>query len=287
MKQYYLYLFGLVVVASTVFGLNAWAEMPKITGKPVIDTPQLLDWPTDRGMVAPNLNDPTSNTLLDVHGIISSCDLVLSTEGNYHPALRDIWPIFLAKFKDRPLHNCLYTTSPPIIVEQIKNETLEVGNLYFTCMPSAAVASGVVMDKLVHAGYADGPIYLLYQDRGAVILVKKSNPKRIRSVWDLGRKGVRLVTPNPQLEPGAFENYLTTLRIPLKSNSHSGHGEHLHNHSEAGLLHLTISVRDESSLILFFSWILLLFSRLSCVRYERSCRVWHQQWLARRCGHAI
>lgn len=209
MENYYP--FGMVIVASIVFGLNAWAEMPKITGNPIIDTPQLLDWPADRGLVTPNLNDPTSNTLFDLHGIISSCDLVLSTEGNYHPALHDVWPIFLAKFKDQPLHNCFYTTSPPIIVDQIQNQILEFGNLYITCKPSVAVATRVVMDKLVHAEHADGPVYPLYQDRGAVILVKKGNPKQILSVWDLGRKDVRLVTPNPKLEPGAFENYLTTL----------------------------------------------------------------------------
>jgi hypothetical protein len=162
-------------------------------------------------MVTPNLNDPTSNTLFDFHGNISSCDLILSTEGNYYPALRDIWPIFLAKFKDQPLHNCFYTTSPPIVVEQIKNQILELGNLYITCMPSVAVASKVIIDKLVNAGYADGPVYPLYRDRGVVILVKKGNPKQIHSIWDLGHKDVRFVTPNPKLEPGAFENYLTTL----------------------------------------------------------------------------
>jgi hypothetical protein len=209
MKVYYL--LGMVMIASTVFGLNAWAEMPKIMGIPVIDTPQLLDWPTDRGMVTPNLNDPTSNTLFDLHGSISSCDLVLSTEGNYHPALHDVWPTFLAKFKNEPCYNCFYTTSPPIVVEQIQNKILEFGNLYTTCTPSVAIAAKGIMDKLVRASYAEGPVYPFYRDRGAVILVKKGNPKQIRSVWDLGRKDVRLVTPNPKLEPGAFENYLSTL----------------------------------------------------------------------------
>jgi hypothetical protein len=209
MKEYYL--LGMAIVASMIFVLNAWAKMPKIMGTPVIDAPQSLDWPADGGIVEPNLNDPTSNTLFDFHGIISSCDLVLSTEGNYHPALKDVWPIFLEKFKDQPLHNCFYTTSPPIIVEQIKSQILQFGNMYITCMPSVAVASRVVMDKLVHEGYADGSAYALYRDRGAVILVKKGNPKQIRSVWDLGRTDVRLVTPNPKLEPGAFENYLSTL----------------------------------------------------------------------------
>lgn len=185
--------------------------MQGITGSPVIDSPQLLDWPADRGMVAPNLDDPTSNTLFDLHGLITSSDLVLSTEGNYHPALHDVWPLFLSKFEGRPPHNCIYTTSPPIVVEQIQNRTLQFGNLYISSMPSVAVASRFVMTKLARSGYDDGHVYPLYRDRGAVMLVKKGNPKQVRSVWDLGRKDVRLVTPNPLSEPGSFGNYLSTL----------------------------------------------------------------------------
>jgi hypothetical protein len=194
-----------------LFVMTAWAEMPAITGRPIIDMPQILEWPTDRGVVEPNLNDPTSNTLFDLHGETSSCDLVLSTEGNYHPALHDIWPMFLSKFKDRPLKNCFYTTSPPVVFDQIKNHVLQFGNLLISCRPSVTVATKAVIDKLVDAGYTEGPIYPLYRDRGAVILVKKGNPKNIHSVWDLGRKDVRLVTPNPMLEVGAFQNYLSTL----------------------------------------------------------------------------
>ncbi len=205
--------FGAVAVfaLSVPFALTAWAEMPKITGKPIIDTPEILEWQTDEKTVTPDLNDPTSNVLLDLHGVISSCDLLLSSEGNYHPALHDIWPVFMSKFRDRPLQNVFYTTSPPVAFDQIKNQVLQFGNLQITCRPSVAVANKAAIDKLVGAGYTDGPVYPLYQDRGSVILVKKGNPKHIHSVWDLGRKDVRLVTPNPVMEPGAFGNYLGTL----------------------------------------------------------------------------
>ena len=187
------------------------AELPKITGKPVIDAPQLLAWPPDREITHPNLNDPTANILNDFHGVLSSCDLAFSTEGNYHPALHDLWPIFLAQFKDRPLANWFYTTSPPVALDQIAKQGVEIGNLLATCKPSLVVATLKVIDKLHHAGLTEGQAYPIYQDRGAVILVKKGNPKQIHSVWDLGRDGVRLVTPNPDLEPGAFENYLGTI----------------------------------------------------------------------------
>lgn len=191
--------------------LRAWAEMPPITGKPVIDAPRLLDWPADRGLLLPNLNDPTANTLNDFHAQISSCDLVFSTEGNYHPALKDIWPVFLAKFKDQPLLNWFYTTSPPVSVGQIEKQMLQIGNLYATCRPAVVVATPKVISRLEKAGYTEGAAQPLLRDRGQVLLVKKGNPKKIGSVWDLGRKGVRLVTPNPELEPGAFENYAGTI----------------------------------------------------------------------------
>ena len=67
------------------------------------------------------------------------------------------------------------------------------------------------MEKLGQAGLTEGQVLPLYQDRGVVILVKRGNPKGIHTVWDLGRQDVRLVTPNPKLEPGAFENYAGSL----------------------------------------------------------------------------
>ena len=196
------------------------AQLPKITGKPVIDAPLLLAWPTDREVSHPDLSDPTANTLYDFHAHLSACDLAFSTEGNYHPALSELWPIFLAQFKDRPLANWFYTTSPPVPLDQITRQGVEIGNLLATCKPSLVVATGKVIEKLRKAGLTEGPAYPLYQDRGAVILVKKGNPKQIHTVWDLGRNGVRLVTPNPELEPGAFNSYLGTI---YGIATHDGH----------------------------------------------------------------
>ncbi len=219
-----LYSVSLVAMILAIMPLLARAEAPKITGKPVIDAPALLDWPADQGTVRPNLNDPTANVLNDVHAQISSCDLVLSTEGNFHPALRDIWPRYLARFKDRPLANWLYTTSPPISYEQLQHGVVQVGNLYVTCRPAVVIANRKVIEKLIKAGYTEGSAIPLLQDRGSVILVKKGNPKGICSVWDLGRDGVRLVTPNPELEPGAFANYSATIANIAAHDPHPPQG---------------------------------------------------------------
>jgi len=202
---------SLGIIALFVPTAGAFAEMRPITGKPVIDSPQLLEWPYDGGVVTPNLNDPTSNSLNDFHAGISSCEIVLSSEGNYHPALKDIWPIFLARFKDHPPKNWFYTTSPPVFASQLHDQVIQFGNLYATCRPQLVVGSEKVIKQLEVAGYTEGPPYPLYKDRGSVILVKRANPKEIRVVWDLGRDDVQYVSPNPALEPGAFSNYVGTI----------------------------------------------------------------------------
>ena len=203
---------GLGAVAIFTLTTGAFSEMRSIKGKPAIDSPELLEWPYDGGVVTPNLNDPTSNTVHDFHAGFSSCELVLSSEGNYHPALRDIWPIFLAKFGERPLQNWMYTTSPPVALPQIEHSIVQVGNLYLRCRPQVVVASRKVITQLEEQRQTEGQAYALYKDQGSVILVKEGNPKSIRSVWDLGRKDVQYVSPNPALEPGAFGNYLATIR---------------------------------------------------------------------------
>lgn len=67
----------------------ASAEVPEITGQPVIDTPPLPEWPINFASAEPDLTEPTANRLYDLHGRIGgeeTSDLILSTSGNH---LRD------------------------------------------------------------------------------------------------------------------------------------------------------------------------------------------------------
>jgi hypothetical protein len=105
------FLIGLVATILGMATLPVRAELPKITGKPVIDAPTLLDWPADQGTLIPNRNDPTANILNDVHAQLTYCDLVLSTEGNLHPALKDIWPKYLNPSKEGQLQGDPLTMS--------------------------------------------------------------------------------------------------------------------------------------------------------------------------------
>ncbi|MCK7581652.1 MAG: hypothetical protein MZV65_42560 [Chromatiales bacterium] len=67
------------------------AAPPLIAGAPVIDRPQLLNWPEDLPVQYPDLTEPTTNLLSDLHANVAECDMVLSSPGNFHMALRDLW----------------------------------------------------------------------------------------------------------------------------------------------------------------------------------------------------
>ncbi len=201
---------------------------PRVVAAPTLTVPHLLDWPLDKGRaVTPNLNDEAADRLYDLHGAISSCDhmdLVLSTEGNYHMALRTMFfRVFLPRYGSL-VRNWYYTTSPPVSVLQIAHHDLAFGNLKLQCRPEIAVASMRVMHKLEAMKVTQGSPVAIIRGRGNVLLVKHGNPKNIRSIWSLRRPNVHLVTPNPYLEPGAFLNYAGTIYEVAKHDPHPPHG---------------------------------------------------------------
>jgi hypothetical protein len=188
----------------------ACAAPPVITKEPLVDTAQVLSWSRDFDLKGPDLTNPTSNMLEDLHGTVGQCDLMFSTEGNYNMALKELWAKYVANYpNDGP--NRMYSTSPPVSPGQVTQGSLTIGNYRMTCRPQVAVGNKGVMEKLRAANALDGEPTALYNVQGSVILVKKGNPKNIKTVWDLGKKDVRLVTPNIKLEPGAFKRYSETI----------------------------------------------------------------------------
>jgi len=185
---------------------------PAVNGVPTVDAPQLLNWPKDANAGLPDLTEETANRLSDLHGQFSEdCDLVLSTAGNYHMALKEFWyDVFLPNYAPE-LKNWYYTTSPPVALDQIKNVNVTFGNLSLKCIPQAAVGPQATIQQLQSAGLTEGSSIPLFKNRGNVILVKKGNPKHIASVWDLARPDVRVITPHPTLEKDTFVNYSNTI----------------------------------------------------------------------------
>ena len=190
------------------------SQPPAITGSPKIDTPQLLEWPLDIPATTPDLSEPTSNRIFDLHAHISNCDdtnIVLSTAGNYHMALRDLWYDYYLPKTQNLVRNWYYTTSPPVSAEQIQNKTLTFGNVRLECTPSLAVGPVGLMNNLKSLNIIEGEPIPVIRNFGNVILVKKGNPKNIRNIWDLRRPNIRVVTSNPDTEPGSFGNYMQSV----------------------------------------------------------------------------
>ncbi|MGF1538692.1 MAG: substrate-binding domain-containing protein [Elainellaceae cyanobacterium] len=100
-----------------------------------------------------------------------------------------------------------YTTSPPISPQQATNATVTFANVKLNCRPHIAVGPGRLMDRLQELGVTRSEPVPFIRNRGNVMLVKRGNPKNIRTIWDLGRPDVRVVTSNPDTEPGSFGNY--------------------------------------------------------------------------------
>jgi len=126
-------------------------------------------------------------------------------------ALRDLWYDYYLPRTEHLVRNWYYTTSPPISPEQIQNKTLTFGNIRLECTPSLAVGPAGLMNSLRELGVIDGEPVPVIRNFGNVILVKKGNPKNIQSIWDLGRKHVRIVTSNPHTETGSFTNYSNSI----------------------------------------------------------------------------
>jgi len=123
-------------------------------------------------------------------------------------ALKEMWQIYLNEYVNKlDIKNWYYTTSPPVSLNQIKNKIVQFGNLNAACVPQVAVGPGKLIKKLTKLGVIEGKPVPIVKNQGNVIFVKKGNPKNIKSVWDLGRDDVTLVTPNPKMESGSFGNF--------------------------------------------------------------------------------
>ena len=200
-------------------------DLPPIRNVPVLDQPPILAWPRDTKPASADITDPSADTLSDLHGVLQrdSCrklDLLLSTEGNYYMALHELVKTLLKPGTPGAPGSFLYTTSPPVSLPQSKGNALSLGNLRILCRPSVAVASWPTVKKLQKAGLVEGRPIPVIQGEGEVLLVKKGNPLHIRSIWDLGRPDVRVVTPNPVKEQGAFLAYARTLYQIAKNDPH-------------------------------------------------------------------
>lgn len=204
--------------------VNSYA-VPPVTGGPVIvQHLGKMEWPQDLPDIAPALTQLVHNDINDLHGELS-CELIISSPGNYHMALKDAFygapelgHIGLIEQVGTPSQfkvSICWSTSPPVSVEQIVAKKMQFKNIAMAGLPSLVLAPAEVMDTLVASGMVDGATRMaVLSNRGNVMLIRADKagigPGRIANICDLGGT-TRVVTPHPALERGSFENFAGTL----------------------------------------------------------------------------
>jgi len=142
---------------------------------------------------------PDVNNVPDLHGNPGGAKLVLFIAGNQFMVL----PRLVVAFET--LHpelkgRIFYETLPPgILLRQMASRnTLTLGNLTLTVQPDVFEAGATRLAQLVSEGKISGEVR--YAKNDLAIMVRKGNPKHIRSLRDLGGPGIRVSMPNPQWE---------------------------------------------------------------------------------------
>lgn len=209
---------------------NSYAVFPEYNGTPVIvQHLGKLEWPADVPPTEPpshpSLTQLVSNDVNDLHGDLS-CELIISTPGNYHMALKDaiygepdLNPVGLIEQAGTPSQfkvSICWSTSPPISIDQIMAEKLQFKNISMVGRPSLVMAPGKVMDTLIADGQADGATrQAIFSNRGNVMIVRNDKfipgPDQITNICDLIKPNIRVVTPHPDKEPGSFGNFSGTI----------------------------------------------------------------------------
>ena len=215
------------IIASVWFGavfmLTSFSclAVPPVTGAPVIvQHLGKMEWPQDSPSIIPSLTQLAANDINDLHGNVA-CDLIISTAGNYHMALKDalfgrpdLGHVGLLEQQGTPAQfkvSICWTTSPPIAIEHVGAEKVQYKNIALSGRPALVMAPGNIMNTLVANGQIDASTRQpILSSRGNVILMRADKVGIINSVCDLGNT-TRFVTPHPTLEAGSFGNFAGTL----------------------------------------------------------------------------
>jgi len=200
---------------------NTIKAVPIITGEPVVvQHLGKIDWPQDTQTTQPFLTQLMANDINDLHGDVQ-CDLIISTPGNYHMALKDamygrpdLGHIGLIEQQGTPYDykvSICWSTSPPISVEQISSESLQFKNITLKGRPSLVMAPGAVMDTLVQNNQVHAATRQTFlTNQGNVMLIRRDKADSIFDICDLAGS-TRVITPHPELEPGSFGNFSDTI----------------------------------------------------------------------------
>lgn len=172
----------------------------------------MLVWPQEfisTDDEAPEWNQAGSNLCLDFHGDPSTAKLVVLSDGNHHMALQEVLQDF---YKKQPeVGQIFYATTPPgPLLKLLKSGSLQIGNLVISVKPHVFLSPPAVLDSLISEGYMRRHVPFM-RNQGSILLVRKGNPKNIKTIADLARPDVRLFLSNPHSESISYLGYVKTL----------------------------------------------------------------------------
>jgi len=198
-----------------MFYMATTVAVPAVSGTPVlVQHLGKMEWPQDDEVSSPYLTQLVHNDINDLHGDLS-CDLIISTPGNYHMALLEAmkgvpeigFTGLQQQVKSAFDVSVCWSTSPPVGPAQIEAQDLQFKNIHVQGLPALAMAPGAVMNTLLTKDLVEpNSKDDIFTNRGNVILVRADTAGIIKNVCDLGGK-TRVVTPHPSLEPGSFGNF--------------------------------------------------------------------------------
>lgn len=173
----------------------------------------MLNWPEELANATlgePRWSQAGSNFCLDFHGDPRRAQLVVFSDGNHHMALAETLQAFVRRYPG--VGDIFYLTTPPsVLLQLLETGGLCVGNLRFSVAPHVMISPPSILDRAVAAGrmHAHRPFM---RSLGNVLLVRKGNPKSIRSISDLARPDVKLFLSNPLNETASYQVYADSLK---------------------------------------------------------------------------
>jgi hypothetical protein len=142
---------------------------------------------------------PDIDNVPDLHGNPEGAKLVLFIGGNQFFVLPELMSAFEKQHPELRGHIFYETLPPGILRKQMdSNNTITLGNFTLRIQPDVYEADFDVLAGMDRKNLVEKP--LSYATNVLSIMVSASNPRKIRSLQDLGRPDVRLSMPNPQWE---------------------------------------------------------------------------------------
>jgi ABC-type molybdate transport system substrate-binding protein len=157
-----------------------------------------------------NFTVPGIDNVPDLQGDVNDPDLVVFLAGNQYMVVRDL----VRAFKEaRPAYQRVFveTLPPGVLVEQIEQGAMIVGNLRVTLKPDVYAAGRRRMQELQR----DKQWFVQtvdYARNRLAIMTTLGNPDHIAGWSDLARADLQICMPNPKWEAIAAQQIIPALR---------------------------------------------------------------------------